>query len=123
MESSLKDLSPKTGKDQWENFKEKMKLRVNQTLVPHKSLGCTEMSDVNMVQHNILLPSPSHIVELLDDKSLIVGDTENVNEMQINTPIVTEIEIPELTPVFNSPHHQDNGELNYGQEDIQDFQK
>jgi hypothetical protein len=71
LEDSLKDFqNSNTDQTKWDEFKEKMKLRVNQSLVAHKTLIGYEQSHMD-VQHPILdFPSLCQI-QVPETQSLI----------------------------------------------------
>lgn len=95
MEASLKDVSPiyKIGKEKWEEFKEKMKHRVSQSLVTHKTLIHPEVSRIDTSQQPVMLfPSPRHIDALLNDQ--IINVQYNSTEVsQINKVNICEMPI------------------------------
>lgn len=71
MSDSLKDISSfsKSNPSKWEEFKEKMKHKVNHSLVAHKTLVGSDLSRINIPQQpHIVFPSPD---ELLNGNSII----------------------------------------------------
>lgn len=69
----------------WEEFKEKMKHRVHQSLVAQKTLIDPELSHIDIPQPEIVFPSLHQIDELLNGKT-IIEQQHNFTEMpQINT--------------------------------------
>lgn len=62
MEDSLKDFQNSiTDQNKWDEFKEKMKLRVNHSLVAHKTLIGHELSHIDVPHHLVDFPSPCQI--------------------------------------------------------------
>lgn len=82
MEDSLKNIlsTSKTDQNKWEEFKEKMKYKVNRSLVLNKTLIIPELSHVHEPEPVILLPTSHQINELLNGKSII----ENPNLIDVN---------------------------------------
>jgi len=106
LSDSLKDISSfsKINQSKWEEFKEKIKHKMNQSLVAHKTLIGSELSCIDIPQPDIIFPSPN---ELLIGNSIIEQCnnpeepqiiTENICQMTSTTPITTDVRLPELLP-------------------------
>lgn len=106
MEDSLKDILSisKTDQNKWEDFKEKMKQKVNQSLVANKTLMGPELSHVYEPEPLILLPSSHQIDELLNENS-IIENHNSINGIEVNTnnvchipSLITEVGLPTSLP-------------------------
>lgn len=105
MEDSLKDFLSisKTDQNKWENFKEKMIQKANQSLVANKTLMVPELSCIHEPEPLIILPSSHQIDELLNGNS-IIGNHNSINGIQVNTnnichkPSITEVGLPTSLP-------------------------
>lgn len=86
LEDSLKEISFQSDHSKWQEFKEKMKQRVSQCLVPHQTLIGPELLHLDVSQPLMEFPSALQIDELLNDKT--VNEHKNskspFNHVQLN---------------------------------------
>lgn len=135
MSDSLKDISSfsKINQSKWEEFKEKMKHKVNHSLVAHKTLIGSELSGIDIPQPDIVFPSPDEllngntIIEQRNTTEALQINTENICQMTFTTPIITDVGLPVLLPVDKTQKsniNQENLVLDQSEQDnLQNIQK